>query len=86
MDRGTVIRSAMANVYIAIEHMVLMATAVGLGSCWVGALGDVGGINELFDLPDHIVPLAVLPVGYPTAVPSPRPRLALDEILLRPIG
>jgi len=86
MDRETVIRSAMANVYIAIEHMVLMATALGLGTCWVGALGETGRINGLFDLPDHIVPVAVLPVGYPTAVPSPRPRLALDDILLRPIA
>jgi len=85
-DRETVIRSAMANVYIAIEHMVLMATSLGLGSCWVGALGEAVRINELFHLPDHIVPVAVLPVGYPAVVPPPRPRLALDEILLRPTG
>jgi nitroreductase len=86
MDRETAMRSATANVYIAIEHMALTATSLGLGSCWVGALGQVDRINELFHLPDHIVPVAVLPVGYPAVVSSPRPRLALDEILLRPIA
>jgi nitroreductase len=85
-DRKTVIRAAMSNVYIAIEHMVLMATALGLGSCWVGAIGEEGQINRLFNLPDHIVVVAVLPVGYPATVPTQRPRLALEEILLRPLG
>ena len=85
-DRETVLKAAVANVYIAVEHMVLTATALGLGSCWVGALGDKGHINQLFDLPEHVVPVAVLPVGYPAVVPPPRPRLALDRILLRPLG
>jgi nitroreductase len=84
MDRDTAIRSAMANVYIAIEHMVLMATALDLGTCWVGASGEAGEINQLFDFPDHIVPVALLPVGYAATVPTQRPRLALDEILLTP--
>ena len=84
-ERDTIVRAAVANVYIAIEHMVLMATALGLGSCWVGAIGEEGEINRLFSLPDNIVPVAVLPVGYPASVPPPRPRLRLEEILLRPV-
>ena len=84
-ERDTIVRAAVANVYIAIEHMVLMATALGLGSCWVGAIGEEGQINRLFSLPDNIVPVAVLPVGYPASVPPPRPRLRLEEILLRPV-
>jgi len=84
-DRETVLKSAVSNVYIAIEHIVLMATALGLGSCWVGALGDAGRINQLFNLPDHIVPFVVLPVGIPELIPPPRPRLPLDQILLRPV-
>jgi nitroreductase len=84
-DRSELVKMASANVYIAIEHMVLAATAMGLGSCWVGALGDEGEIGQLFDLPDHIVPVAVLPVGYPAIVPPARPRIPINEILLRPL-
>jgi nitroreductase len=77
--------AAVANTYIAIEHMVLTATALGLGSCWVGALGDQGEINSLFNLPQTLVVAAVLPVGYPDKVPPPRPRISVSEMLLRPL-
>jgi nitroreductase len=84
-DRETAVRSGTANAYIAVEHMVLMATALGLGSCWVGALGEEGAINRLFGLPAHVVPVVVLPVGYPAVVPAQRPRLPMASILLRPM-
>lgn len=84
-DRDTALRSGMPNVYIAVEHIVLTATALGLGSCWVGAIRDVEEINNFFGLSDNIAPVAVLPVGYPAIVPTERPRLPLKEILLRPV-
>jgi nitroreductase len=84
-ELGIFVSAAVANTYIAIEHMVLTATALGLGSCWVGALGEEGGINEMFGLPKTAVVAAVLPVGYPAVNPPPRPRIPLSEILLRPL-
>ncbi|MBN2187539.1 MAG: nitroreductase family protein [Dehalococcoidia bacterium] len=82
-DLGIFLTAAVANTYIAIEHMVLTATALGLGSCWVGALGNPGEIEALFGLPETTLVVAVLPVGYPTVIPPPRPRISLSEILLR---
>lgn len=84
-DLGIFVAAAVANVYIAVEHMVLTATTLGLGSCWVGALGDEGEINAMFGLPKTTVVVAVLPVGYPAVTPPPRPRISLSEILLRPL-
>jgi nitroreductase len=84
-DLSAFVAPAVANTYIAIEHMVLTAMALGLGSCWVGALGDQGEINRLFHLPETLVVAAVLPVGYPDKVPPPRPRISISEILLRPL-
>jgi nitroreductase len=77
--------AAVANTYIAIEHMVLTATALGLGSCWVAAIGSEGEINDMFNLPKTLVVAAVLPVGYPDKVPPPRPRISVSEMLLRPL-
>jgi len=77
---------AMANAYIAVEHMVLEAASLGLGTCWVGALGEgKREVETYFDLPETTVVVAVLPVGYPAKVPKARPRLRLEEILLRPL-
>lgn len=74
-----------ANTYIAIEHMVLMATALGLGTCWVGAFDDPHEINRLFGLGDNLMPVIVLPVGYPAgALPLQRPRLKLEDIMVKP--
>ena len=84
-DLSTFLPAAVANTYIAIEHMVLAATALGLGTCWVGALGNEGEIDAFFGLPTTMVVAAVLPVGYPTMIPPPRPRISLSEILLRPL-
>jgi nitroreductase len=84
-DLGLLRPAAVANTYIAIEHMVLMATALGLGSCWVAAIGGEGEINDMFNLPKTLVVAAVLPVGYTDKVPPPRPRISLSEILLRPL-
>jgi nitroreductase len=84
-DLEIFVAAVAANVYIAVEHMVLTATAHGLGSCWVGALGDEGEINAMFGLPKTTVVVAVLPVGYPAVTPPPRPRISLSEMLLRPL-
>jgi len=74
-----------ANTFIAIEHLVLMATALGLGTCWVGGFDDASEFNRLFGLADNLVPVAILPVGYPaTKLPPQRPRLSLEEIVLKP--
>jgi nitroreductase len=84
-DLNVFVAPAVANTYIAIEHMVLTATALGLGTCWVGALGGEGEIHALFNLPKTLVVVAVLPIGYTDTVPQSRPRIPLSEILLRPL-
>ncbi len=84
-DLGVHFMTAMANTYIAVEHMVLTATALGLGSCWVGAIGSAEQMNSILNLPPNTFVVAVLPVGYPAKVPPPRPRVPLDSILLRPL-
>lgn len=78
------VQTAVLNVAIAVEHIVLAAASQGLGSCWVGAL-DGKGIRSMFRLPRNILVIALLPVGVPARVLPPRPRMEQGEILLRPL-
>jgi nitroreductase len=78
------ITPATANTYIAAEHIVLMATALGLGSCWVGGISSYKAIRDLLGVPRGILVLGVIAVGYSNIEPKPRPRLTLEQILLRP--
>lgn len=52
----------------AIQNMLLQVTEMGLGSVWVGIYPDKNRVEktrELLDLPENIVPVAVLPIGVP---------------------
>jgi nitroreductase len=78
------ITPATANTYIAAEHIVLMATALGLGSCWVGGISSYKAIRDMLGIPRGIMVIGLVAVGYPNIEPKARPRLLLEQILLRP--
>jgi nitroreductase len=67
---------------IAIQNMALMATALGLGSCWV-RLFNQKELHRALDLPENLIPVVLLPVGYPAQDPPPRPRLKREEIVFK---
>lgn len=48
---------------IVSTHMMLEAWEQGLGSVWV-RLFDVKAVARVFDLPEYIKPICLLPVGY----------------------
>jgi nitroreductase len=64
------------------EHIALTAASLGLGSCWIGHL-DVRRASAILGLPDDIVCLFLLPVGYAAAPPRPLSRKPLAEISFR---
>ena len=65
---------------IVCTHMMLEAADLGLGSCWVARFPRADA-HCTFELPENIVPVALLPVGYAAedAVPSPRHTQYRDE-------
>lgn len=65
----------------AIEHMLLAAVALGLGSCWVGAF-DEEQASQALDLPQFHRPVAILPIGKPASAPARRrSRRALSQVV-----
>lgn len=60
------------DVSIACTHMMLEAKNLGLESCWV-LLFDREKTIKAFDLPDNIIPVTLLDIGYSGGnPPSPR--------------
>jgi len=66
---------------IAVDHMTLQAVEEGLGTCWIGAF-DEKKVKEILKIPEDIRVVALLPIGYPSAIPRPTPRKSLDEIVM----
>ena len=73
-----------ADVDLAIlfEHIVLAATAEGLGTCWICAF-DPRHVRQVLRLPAELEPVAMTPVGYAAGGTQPRSRKPLDTIVTR---
>ena len=56
--------SADIDAAIAADHITLAATSAGLATCWVCNF-DRAGLTEALNLPVHVEPVVILPIGYP---------------------
>lgn len=65
---------------IAVEHVVLAATALGYGTCWIGAFGEEE-VKRVLEIPEGLKVIALLPIGFPDEAPAPRARKSLKEIV-----
>jgi len=68
------------DVTIAMDHLILAATAEGLGTCWIGAFKP-DKLRALLNLPKDLEPVAMTPLGYPAAASNPTKRKSLDELV-----
>ncbi len=67
----------------AVQNMLLAVVAFGLGACWVGAF-DEAAASRALELPEHLRPVAMIPIGYPKERPTPRrprPERPWDEVV-----
>ena len=53
------------DVTIAMEHIVLEATELGLGTCWVGSFKE-NLLKDLLKIPAKYRVVAILSIGYPS--------------------
>jgi nitroreductase len=65
---------------IVMDHLVLAATDLGLGTCWVAAFDPVAA-REVLGLPDGVEPLLFTPLGFPADRPRPKERKDLTELV-----
>jgi len=65
---------------IAMDHLILAAADLGLGTCWIGAF-DPNAAREVLGLPDDVEPIAFTPLGYPADEPKAKKRKELKELV-----
>jgi len=73
----------LADCGAATENILLAANALGIGSCWIGVFPRMERMlkfKELFNLPEHIQPFALVSLGYPEAAKKHPDRFREDRI------
>jgi nitroreductase len=61
----------------ATENLLIAAHALGLGAVWLGTYpreDRVAHVRALCAIPDHLMPFAIVPIGYPAEHPAPADR------------
>ena len=61
----------------ATENILLAATSLGLGTVWIGihpGESKIKAIKGIFNMPDHVIPLSLVYVGYPAEEKASRTR------------
>lgn len=70
------------DVSAATENLLLAAHSMGLGAVWCGIFhtDKVPGLQQILGLPEHIVPLCVVPVGHPAEDPEVKDKYKPENI------
>ncbi len=65
---------------IVMDHIILAATELGLGTCWIASF-DEGNARTVLSLPEDVEPLLLTPLGYPDVTPGIKKRKNLEELV-----
>lgn len=67
----------------ATENILLAAHSLGLGAVWTGVHPypeRIKAVRTVLGIPSHIVPLCVIPVGYPAETPAPKDKWKPENV------
>ena len=67
---------------IVLDHLSLQATREGLGTCWIGSF-DQEPARTALGIPEDVVIVQLMTLGYPLETPPPRPRKPISELISR---
>jgi len=70
------------DVTIAIDYLMLAATEIGLGTCWICHF-NAEKCAEIFGLSSNLEPIAMIPIGYPLSATTPvKNRKTIEQTVL----
>ena len=67
----------------ASENILLAAHAYGLGAVWCGVYPNqeiVNGVSKVLEIPENIIPLNIITMGYPDENPEPKDKFKTENI------
>lgn len=68
----------------ATENLLLAAESLGLGAVWTGVYPDadrVELVRRILNLPEFVIPLNVIPVGYPSSENKPKDKYKPERLM-----
>jgi len=64
------------------QNLCTAADAMGLGSVYVGAVVEfLSDVRDMFQLPQGVLPVVLLCLGYPKTEPQPQKKLGVDVVV-----
>jgi nitroreductase len=75
----TALIKSVRDATIAADHIVLAATDLGYGTCWVAKF-EQDAVREALDVPPPCYVVALITIGRPAETPAPTPRYPLAEL------
>jgi len=76
------------NAVLAAANIMLGAHSMGVGSVYMSAYKDreprvSGDIRQALDIPEHVAPISIIPLGYPDETPEPKEIRSLAEMVAK---
>lgn len=68
------------DVAIAMDHLILTATSLGLGTCWIAAFNPTEA-SRILGLPNEVEPIIFTPLGYPADESKEKVRKPLPDLI-----
>jgi nitroreductase len=68
------------DVAIVMDYMILAATNLGLGTCFIAAFNSINA-RKVLSIPDDVEPILFTPLGYPDTLPSIKERKKLEDLV-----
>lgn len=82
-DREKLFQASVAN---SVEHMMLMAASMNLGTVWVSVREEVEPeLRELFQVPQPLRLLWIMPIGHAKSWPKAKPRRKISDFTHREV-
>ncbi len=73
----------------ATENLLLAAHALGLGAVWTGVypiMQRAGHVQKVLGLPEYVIPLATVVIGYPDEQPAPKDKWKPENVSYNQYG
>jgi len=66
---------------IVMDHLTLAAADAGLGTCWIAAFNPEP-LWPMLNIPPHMEPYLITPLGYPAVEPGAKRRKDVSELVM----